>query len=233
MLVLGGSLGAVAVAGETIRSSGECKEAVKMETGAKGENLQGASDEVTGKDQLVSLVQVLGRAYENALTHETTNPAPESEDAQLERASIRLSSRIVSQLTAAPCLASRSSEDDRRQNCVLDDDSVGLKGLADLLSNAAGRLQRIGSSNPPVGDAGFQNARIKSMEHLYRMTFALSRAYFDQPQRGVYLAAAREQLGLARRQIRREQDLCRCNRTQYNERLSELADVDGRLKRSD
>lgn len=76
------------------------------------------------------------------------------------------------------------------RTCVLDDESVGLKGLTDMLSYAAFRLENLGRSAPPVDGTNGQRAlvlaRIGSMEHLYRMAFSLSRIYLDRSQSGVY-----------------------------------------------
>ena len=62
------------------------------------------------------------------------------------------------------------------------------------------------------------------------MTFALSRAYLDRSQSGVYLQAAREQLGLARKQIQMEQSLWVGRPNEYRVRLLELSELEDRLR---
>jgi hypothetical protein len=99
----------------------------------------------------------------------------EAKDLLLESASIRFSSRMLYEITKGSCQpdehAAIGALADR--TCVLDDESVGLKGLTDMLSYAASRLENLGRSAPPVDGTNGQRAlivaRIGSMEHLYRI----------------------------------------------------------------
>lgn len=120
------------------------------------------------------------------------------------------------------------------RTCVLDDESVGLKGLTDMLSYAAYRLKNLGRSAPPVDGTNGQRAlvvaRIGSLEHLYRMVFAISRIYLDRLQSGVYLEAAREQLRLARKHLEIERSLCAFSDHERTARLHELSELEDQLK---
>ena len=103
-----------------------------------------------------------------------------------------------------------------------------------MLSYAAFRLENLGRSATPVDGTNGQRAlvlaRIGSMEHLYRMTFALSRIYLNRSQSGVYLGAAREQLRLARKHMDIERSLCACSEHEQTARLQELSELENQLK---
>ena len=187
-------------------------------------------------NNLRQLAHILADAYENALMHDSSNADLEAKDLVLESASIRFSSRMLYEITKGSCRpdehAAPGALADR--TCVLDDESVGLKGLTDMLSYAAFRLENLGRSAPPVDGTNGQRAlvlaRIGSMEHLYRMAVSLSRIYLDRSQSGVYLEAAREQLRLARKRMEIERSLCACSDHEHTARLQELSELEDQLK---
>jgi predicted RNA-binding protein YlxR (DUF448 family) len=187
-------------------------------------------------NNLRQLAHILADAYENALMHDSSNADLEAKDLVLESASIRFSSRMLFEITKGSCQpdehAATGALADR--TCVLDDESVGLKGLTDMLSYAASRLENLGRSALPVDGTNGQRAlvvaRIGSMEHLYRIVFALSRIYLDTSQRGVYLEAAREQLRLARKHMEIERSLCACSDHEHTAQLQELSELGDQLK---
>jgi hypothetical protein len=179
------------------------------------------------------LVHPLTLAYENALAHDTPNPDPDVRDLLLESASIRLSSRIAYEVTQGACsLESPGGETDSA--CVLDDESIDLRSLTDMLSYAASRLENLArSSLQTEGKAGRRDlvaARIGSMQHLYRLVFALSRVYLDRSQSDVYVDAARHELRLARQHMENERSLCACGSGVYAAQLRELSHLDDTLK---
>jgi hypothetical protein len=184
-------------------------------------------------DEVRQLVRVLGLANENSLMHDKANADLEETDLLLENAAIRLSSRIAYEITRGSCRsASAAPETLADRSCVLDDETIGLRGLTDMLSYAAYRLQRLGTSaaaNASDNRRGLVAARIRSIEHLYRMVFALSKSYLDRPQGAVYLEAAHHQLRLAREQMEIESGLCDCSSSGYATRLTELSQLDDRL----
>jgi len=120
------------------------------------------------------------------------------------------------------------------RNCVLDNESVGLRDLTDVLSQSAYGLANLTKSAPPAdgtnGQRALVMARIGSLEHLCRMVFALSRIHLDRSQSGVYLGAAHEQLTLARKQMETERSLCACSDREYTARLREMSELEDRLK---
>jgi hypothetical protein len=187
-------------------------------------------------NNLRQLAHILAEAYGNALMHDAPNADLEAKDLLLESASIRFSSRMLDEITKGSCPpdehASIGALADR--TCVLDDESVGLRGLTDMLSYAAYRLENLGRLAPPADGTNGQRAlvvaRIGSMEHLYRMVFALSRVYLDRSQSGVYLEAAREQLRLARKHMEIERSLCACSDHAHTARVQELSELEDRLK---
>jgi hypothetical protein len=196
-----------------------------------GENDSNGQQTESGGNDLGELVRTLGNAYANAITHGAAHADSEDTDLQLEAASIRLSSRIVSEFTTEACRpADRGTgRAVAGGECTFEDEAVSLRGLTDMLSYAAARLQGIGASSGPR-ISPLEVARIRSMEHLYRMTFAVSSAYLDRSQSGIYLVAAREELKFARKHIQLERDLCHCSPRGYTARLLELSDLDERLK---
>lgn len=194
-----------------------------------------------GDRNLPQLAHTLSDAYTNALMHETPNAELEAKDLLLESAAIRFSSRMLYEITQGSC---QTAEDAAVKGssvdgtCVLDDESVGLADLTDTLSSAAHRLEDLGFEDlgraACVADGGNgkptpAGARIGAMEHLYRMVFALSKVYLDRSQSGVYVEAAREQLGFARRDMETERSLCACDDSGYSARLLELSEIEDRL----
>ena len=186
-------------------------------------------------NNLRQLAHILADAYENALMHDSSNADLEAKDLVLESASIRFSSRMLYEITKGSCQPNEHAIGalaDR--TCALDDESVGLRGLTDMLSHAAYRLEKLGRSAPPADGTNGQRAlvlaRIGSMEHLYRMAFSLSRIYLDRSQSGVYLEAAGEQLRLARKRMEIERSLCACSDHEHTARLQELSEIEYRLK---
>lgn len=190
---------------------------------------------VTDSSDLPQLAHILTDAYGNALMHDTANADPETEDLLLEGASIRFASRMVYEITEGSCQRDERSAMGAApgRTCGLDDESVDLTALSDMLSYAAYRLEDLGRSAPSGGENSqriLDAARIGSMEHLYRMVFALSRIHLDRSQSGVYLEVAREQLGLARKHMEDERSLCACDDHEYTARLLELSELEDQLK---
>src|SRR5580658_984529 len=187
-------------------------------------------------DNFRQLANVLADAYGNALMHDASNADLEAKDLLLETASIRFSSRMLYEITKGSCQLDEDAAigSSPNQTCVLDDESVDLKGLTDMLSYAAFRLENLGRSLPPAdrtnGQRALVVARMGSMEHLYRMVFALSRIHLDAAQSGVYLDVAREQLTLARKHMEIERSLCACSNDEYAAQLQELSELGDQLK---
>lgn len=186
-------------------------------------------------NDLRQLAHILADAYRNALMHDTPNADLEAADLRLESAAIRLSSRLLYEITKGSCQSEHAAIGTvADRTCVLDNESLGLRGLTDMLSHAAGRLESLGRSAPPAdstsGQRALLRARIKSMEHLYRMVFAISRIYLDRSQSAVYLEAAREHLRWARKHMEIERSLCACSDHEYTARLQELSKIEDRLK---
>jgi hypothetical protein len=187
-------------------------------------------------DNLRQLAHNLADAYGNALMHDAPDADLEANDLLLESASIRFSSRMLYEITKGSCQPSEHAVigalADR--TCALDDESVGLRGLTDMLSHAAYRLEKLGRSAPPADGTNGQRAlvlaRIGSMEHLYRMVVSLSRIYLDRSQSDVYLEAAREQLRLARKHMEIESSLCAFSDHEHTARLQELSELEDQLK---
>lgn len=197
---------------------------------------RGVSDaQTTGGENTAfrELVRTLDNAYENAVTHKAASSDIESADLLLENASILLSSRMLSAMTQGPCHGDEAGTIEAgTSKCALDDESVRLRDLTDMLSYAANRLEQLAASAGPRDTTEtLPFARIRSMEHLYRMTFAISKAHFDPSQSTVYFRAAREQLILARSSLQNESSLCACSSKGYSDRLLELSGVDQLLGR--
>jgi hypothetical protein len=182
---------------------------------------------------LRQLAHVLADAYGNALLHNTPNADLEAADLVLESASIRFSSRLLYEITRGSCQPDRDAASPDR-TCVLDDESVGLRSLTDMLSYAAYRLESLVRPATPADGTDAQRAvglaRIQSMQHLYRMVFAFSMVYLDRSQSDLYFEAAREQLGLARKHMENDRILCACSDHEYTVRLLELSELEERLK---
>lgn len=185
-------------------------------------------------DNLRQLAYNLADAYGNALMHDAPDADLEAKDLLLESASIRLSSRMLYEITKGSCQPNEHAIGalaDR--TCALDDESVGLRGLTDMLSHAAYRLEKLGRSAPPADGTNGQRAlvlaRIGSMEHLYRMAVSLSRIYLDRSQSGVYLEAALGQIRLARKHMEIERSLCEFSDHEHAARLQELSEIEDQL----
>jgi hypothetical protein len=207
----------------------------------------------SGKEntELPDLIRTLQNAYGNAMKHDTANPDSEATDLLLENAAIRLSSRILSAITSNTCTSNDSETTDSETTdlettdlektdsgdaCSLDHESVDLRNLTDNLSYAASQLERVSASAGRSGRSdGAETARVQSLEHLYRMTFVLSKAYLDRSQSQAYLAAAHQQLELARRHIQHEdeKDLCAGTSKGCGVDLLELSELSNRLSLSE
>jgi hypothetical protein len=186
---------------------------------------------VSDHDQIQQLVHILSGAYENSLMHASSKAGLEAEDALLETASIQFSSRALAEIKGGSC---GSSEQGTRANaCALADPSLALGDWAAMLSHAAHRLENLTRSPSAAYDSDNSHAviteRIKTMEHLYRMVFAVSKIYLDQSQTHIYLDAAQEQLGLARQHMEAERNLCACDSSVFAERLRELSELSDQI----
>ncbi|MGA8541913.1 MAG: hypothetical protein WB566_20580 [Terriglobales bacterium] len=186
----------------------------------------------TGDNNLRQLADILAGAYGNALGHGTARAGLEAQDLLLESASIQFSSRVIYEITEGSCRRDEHGVGDSADHtCVLDDESIALRSLTDMLSYAASRLENLSRSAPAdrtASQSALVLARIGSMEHLYRMAFALSMMYLDRPQSGVYLEAARGQLRLARRQMEIERQLCACS--EHEQAAGSLSRLEDQLK---
>jgi hypothetical protein len=187
-------------------------------------------------NNLLQLAHILAHAYGNALMHETPDTDLEASDLLLENAAVRFSSRLLYEITKGSCRLEGDplTAAPAQRPCVLDDESIGLRALTDILSRAAGRLENLAKATPSAASTNAQRtfiaARIGSLAHLYRMVFALSRAHLDRPQSGAYLEAAREQLRFAREHLETERRLCECGDQEYTARLLELSQCEDQLK---
>lgn len=185
--------------------------------------LMNSADSNTNED-FRQLTRTLANAYGNAIRHNASEASLESslesEDLNLENASIRLSGLIAHEI-AASCA---DSVERTSAACVLEEQSVNLRNVADMLSYAASHLENQGRM------AGERNAlhrvHVRSLEHLYRTLFALAKSYFDRAQSDGYLKAAHEQINLARNSLETEHQLCSCNDPNYIAKLDELAHLD-------
>jgi hypothetical protein len=186
-------------------------------------------------NDLRQLAHILAGAYGNALMHDTPNANLEAKDLLLESASIRFSSRMLYEITKGSCQPDEHPDiGAANPTCVLNDESLGLRDLIDMLSYAAYRLENQRRSAHPadgtIGPRALVVARIGSMEHLYRMVFALSKIHLDRSQSGRYLQAAREQLRSARNHMEIERGLCACSGHEYTARLLKLSELEDRLR---
>jgi len=178
------------------------------------------------------LMQTLGTAYRNSVMHDAANADLEAGDRRLENSSIGFSLRMLDKIGEGICQSAdpaTASVVDRP--CALDDELAGLNELNDSLSYAAFRLEKISSLSTTDVTNPKQEvlARIRSMEHLYRMVFALSHLYLDWTQSAVYLQAAGEQLRLARSSMEYERELCGCDAAGSVVRFQGLAQLSNRI----
>jgi hypothetical protein len=194
----------------------------------------------SGYSDVRELSQTLAKAYPNSIMQDASSADLETEDLQLEDSSIVFSLRMLDEVGKGVCRSSDpATQTVVERACPLDDELAGLNDLSDTLSYAASRLERISDaasradlSNP---EQSLFAARIRSMEHLYRMVFALSNAYLDSTQRAIYLRAADEQLQLANSSIENERALCSCDPSGLAilvEGLSQLSDRISSLQRA-
>lgn len=187
--------------------------------------LMHSSDANTNAD-VRRLTHILAGAYGNAIRHNQPTADLESEDLILENASIRFSSLIAREI-ASTCGDTIQRAGSFGRNCVLDEQAADLRNLSDMLSYAASRLEnqsRIADHTTTAN--ALHQVRIGSLEHLYRMVFALAKVYFDRPQSEAYLKAAHEQINLARTSIEKEQQLCSGDAQTYTTELEALARLD-------
>jgi hypothetical protein len=195
-----------------------------------------ASGQSSGEstDSLRELMETLGMAYQNSLLHDGPNTDLEASDLRLETSSVTFSLRMLDEIGKSGCQSSDPATPSAvDQGCALDDELAGLSNLTDSLSYAAYRLERTSDS---LARADLTNAeesltlsRIRSMEHLYRMVFALSHLYLDSTQSAVYLQAAGEQLQLARSSMENERAVCACDPPGYTTRLAGLSQLSNRI----
>jgi len=197
----------------------------------RNENVQnGPQTSDSDNADVPDLIRTLQNAYGNAIKHQTANPDSEAMDLVLENASIRLSSRILSAITTAACTSNESATAGSDSACFLDHESPELRSLTDVLSYAASQLERVGASTDrSQGVETLETARVQSLEHLYRMTFAFSKAYLDRSQSSAYLEAAHEQLELARQHILDEKNLSAPSSKGYGDDLLELFELGDHL----
>jgi hypothetical protein len=182
-------------------------------------------------DNFGQLAHILSEAYGNALMHDSLDAALEKKDLLLESVSIQFSSNLLYEITEGSCQSDEHTTSPPGGTCVLDDESVGLRNLTDLLSNTAYRLESLSDSAPPGDKKSDQAmARIGTLKYLYRTAFALSRIYLDKSQRNVYMDAANEELKMARKQMEIERNLCACSDAGHTTRLQQLSQLSDRLR---
>jgi hypothetical protein len=187
---------------------------------------------VSDNGQIYELVRILNGAYENALLHDSSKADLESSDVLLENASIQFSSRVLHELKEGSC-RSNTQAAAGASACALADPSLALSDWAEMLSYVAYRLENLARSPSAASDSDSSHAvvveRIESMEHLYRMVFAVSKIYLDQAQSRAYLEAAQEQLKLARAHMEAERNLCDCDSSAYAGRLAGLTELNDQM----
>jgi hypothetical protein len=185
-------------------------------------------------NEVRQLVRVLGGAYQNSLMHGSASANLEASDLLLENASIGFSAHLVYELKQGSCnLKAVAQETNPESACALDDPSLTLGNWAEMLSYAAYRLDTVARSASAADGAenshGMATERMESMGHLYRMVFALSKSYLDPAQSSAYLAAAQEQLRLARTHMEAEHNLCDCESSGYSARLLQLSEIESQM----
>ncbi|HUA16079.1 MAG TPA: hypothetical protein VMG31_12345 [Verrucomicrobiae bacterium] len=182
------------------------------------------------------LMHTLDLAYENSLVHQKQGAGLEATDLVLENASIRLSSVLSFEITSGSCQSGEdaSDENDSNDSCLLNNDTDELRDLTDMLSYSAYRLENVVRSETSADGANGPRpvvaARLRSMEHLYRLVFAVSKMYLDNAQKDVYLHSAQDELGKARNQMEMESSLSTAAVPGYQTRMSDLSQLDDRLK---
>jgi hypothetical protein len=181
-------------------------------------------------DQIRQLVRILNGAYANSLMHggSKTKSDLEASDRILEESSIQFSARLLNALDSDDC----GGDAQTGSECALDDRVLSLGDWTQMISYAAYRLENLSrSKSATAGDPAqaIIAARLQTMEHLYRMVFAVSKLYLDRAQSQAYLDAAQEQLSLARTQMEAERTLCACDPSGYNSRMAELSELAGQM----
>jgi hypothetical protein len=185
-------------------------------------------------DNLRVLMQTLGTAYRNSLLHDAPNTDLEASDLRLETSSVTFSLRMLDEIGKSVCQSSDPATPTVvGQQCAFDNQLAGLSNLTDSLSYAAYRLERTSDSLSRADLSSSEESltlpRIRSMEHLYRMVFALSQLYLDSTQSAVYLQAADEQLQMARSFMENERAVCACDPPGYVTRLAGLSQLSNRI----
>jgi hypothetical protein len=185
------------------------------------------------------LMQTLGKAYQNSVMHDApsadlTTDDLQRDDLRLENSSIVFSLHLLDEVGKRVCQSSDPATPTVvEQACPLDEQLAGLNALSDSLSYAASRLGKISDqasgADPTNPEQSLFVTRIRSMEHLYRLVFALSHIYLDSSQSAVYLEAADEQLQLANSSIENERALCSCDAQEFAIRLQGLSQLSDRI----
>ncbi|HVM94123.1 MAG TPA: hypothetical protein VMT67_14975 [Terriglobales bacterium] len=175
------------------------------------------------------LVHVLDGAYRNALLHGSTSQNLDSSDAILENASIDFSSRVLESMKSETCNSGTEAAD--ANSCSLDDPALALGDWTEMISYAAYELGNLARRTNVGADPSraVVSAHLETMEHLYRMVFAVAKIHFDRTQAKTYLDAAAEQLNLARTQMQAERSLCRCDSSAIASRLDAMSELDNRM----
>jgi len=182
-------------------------------------------------DQIPRLVRILSGAYENSLLHGNWRADLKAGDVLLENASLRFAARAIYAMKDGSCRSNAPGVS--ADTCALADPSLALADWAEMLSYAAYQLDNLARSASAADASG--NARevvierIKSMEHLYRMVFAVAKIYLDQAQGRAYLDAAQGQLALARQHTEAESNVCECDASAYAGRLLEMSELDEQM----
>jgi hypothetical protein len=125
--------------------------------------------------------------------------------------------------SSADCVSITNKEEDAELQHLTDTLSYAAYKLQSLATSARaedsadqtdGRTREFTAGNDPAAAraiSGEWSSRLRSMEHLYRMSFALANAHLDQSQQVTYLEAARQQLLLAHKSLENERQFCAHN----------------------
>lgn len=183
---------------------------------------------------LRALMRTLAKAYQNSIMQDAPDADLEADDLLLENSSIVFSLRMLDELGKGVCQSSDPATPTIvERSCPLDEELAGLNNLSNSLSYAASRLERISDAasrtDLSTPEESVFAARIRSMEHLYRLVFALSHIYLDSSQSEVYLQAAGEQLQLANNSMEKEREVCSCDSRGFALRFLELSQLGDRI----
>jgi len=175
------------------------------------------------------LIHVLDGAYRNALLHGSTNQNLASTDATLENASIDFSSRALESMKSEACNSGTEPAGDTA--CSLDDPSLALGDWTEMISYAAYQLENLTRRTNVSADPSraIVSAHLESMEHLYRMVFAVTKIHFDPTQARTYLDAAQEQLRMARTNMEAERTFCQCDPSGLATRLTAMSELETQM----